>query len=152
MVARRNQPTADAAVSWLVEGAKIGGLGLNFDDVPPMLAGAGLGEWSRLGVVFGDQPTRFREGDRSILIAYCLTWGLYLAAVAELAGDGLTVEGRSSPDRGRQVKNPVLVSMTQLSGQLRYLARELGLTPDSRSKLGLKDAGEEADSWSPFSG
>ena len=151
MVAHRNVPTADAAVTWIVADAKIGGLGLNFDDVPPMLAGAGLAEWSRLGVVFGDQPTRFREGDRSILVAYCATWRLYVDALNVLAEDGLTVEGRSASDRGRQVKNPVLVSMTQLSGQLRYLARELGLSPDSRSKLGLADAGEETSSWSPFS-
>lgn len=152
MVARRNAPDSDAAVSWLVADAKVGGIGLDFDEIPPMLADAGLAEWSRLGVVFADQPTRFREGDRAILVAYCLTWSLYLDAVAELAGDGLTVLGRSASDRGRQVKNPVLVSMTQLSGQLRFLARELGLTPDSRSKLGLKDAGEVTDAWSPFSG
>jgi P27 family predicted phage terminase small subunit len=152
MVARRNLPDADASVTWIVNDAKVGGLGLDFENIPPMLADAGLAEWSRLGVVFQDQPTRFREGDRAILIAYCATWGLYLDAVAELAGDGLTVEGRSAPDRGRQVKNPVLVSMTQLSGQLRFLARELGLTPDSRAKLGLKDSGEVSDVWNPFQG
>ena len=152
MVARRNDLDADATVSWITSDAKVGGIGLDFDDIPVVLAGDALAEWSRLGTVFADQQTRFREGDRAILVAYCLTWGLYLDAVAELAGDGLTVAGRSSPDRGRQVKNPVLVSMTQLSGQLRFLARELGLTPDSRLKLGLKDAGEATDSWSPFTG
>lgn len=150
MVAHRN--SRDADVTWLAADARVGGLGLYFDDIPPMLSGAGLAEWERLGVVFEDQPTRFREGDRAVLIAYCATWSLYLSAIEALAEDGLTVQGRSESDRGRQVKNPVLVSLTQLSGQLRFLARECGLSPDSRAKLGLADAGEVEDSWSPFAG
>ena len=149
MVARRNTIDRDETVTWLIADAKVGGLGLDFDDIPPQLAGEGLAEWSRLGVVFDGQPVRFREGDRAILIAYCATWSLYLDAVAVLAGDGLIVDGRSVTDRGRQVKNPVLVAMTQLSGQLRFLARELGLTPDSRLKLGMNDA-TEVTTWSPF--
>ena len=151
MVNRRSRVrSADESVTWLVADAKVGGVGLDFADVPAILSGAGRDEWVRLGAVFEDQPTRFREGDRAILTAYAMTWGLYLGAVAELASAGLTVEGRSSADRGRQVKNPALVSMTQLASQLRYLARECGLSPDSRAKLGLADEGTEVDEWSPF--
>jgi len=143
---RRAVPiTADESVTWLDQDTRAGGLGLDFEDVPAALTGAGLAEWVRLGVVFADQPTRFREGDRSILMAFCLSWSLYLQATADLATEGMLVEGRSSHDRGRQVKNPAMVAWTQAGNQLRYLSRELGLTPDSRGRMGLKDAPESQD-------
>jgi P27 family predicted phage terminase small subunit len=132
-------------VTWLDQDSRVGGLGLDFDDLPEMLDDRGRAEWVRLGAVFADQPTRFREGDRSILVAYCLSWSLYLAAAAELASDGLLVTGRSASDRERRVKSPAMVIWTQAGSQLRYLARELGLTPDSRGRMGLKDAPESAD-------
>lgn len=151
MANRRAVPiTANEDVTWLVNDAKVGGLGLAFDDVPPMLDDRGRAEWSRLGVVFANQPTRFREGDRSILVAYCLAWSIYLGATAELASDGLLVTGRSAPDRERRVKSPAMTVWSQAGSQLRYLSRELGLTPDSRGRMGLKDAPESEDEgvWS----
>ncbi|WP_166787266.1 MULTISPECIES: phage terminase small subunit P27 family [unclassified Cryobacterium] len=140
----------DANVYYLDSDAKVGGTGLNFDTVPTMLDGAGAAEWVRLGEVFADQQTRFREGDRAILTAYCLTWSLYLMTAAELAGGGILVQGRSESDRARTVKNPALVALTQISSQLRYLARELGLTPDARGKMGLQDepADTQGGAWS----
>ena len=125
--------------------AKVGGIGLDFEVVPAMLDDAGRAEFLRLGVVFADQPTRFREGDRAILTAYCLTWSLYVSTAAVLAAEGVLVKGRSESDRARMVKNPALVALTQTSSQLRYLARELGLTPDARGRMGLKDEPTDED-------
>jgi len=64
---------------------------------------------------------------------------------AELASTGVLVKGRSESDRARMVKNPALVALTQTSSQLRYLARELGLTPDARGRMGLKDEPTDYD-------
>ncbi|NYI41501.1 phage terminase small subunit P27 family [Demequina lutea] len=130
--------------------ARVGGSGLDFEVVPAMLDDAGRAEFVRLGEVFADQPTRFREGDRAILTAYCLTWSLYVMTAAELASTGILVQGRSESDRSRSVKNPALVALTQTSSQLRYLARELGLTPDARGRMGLKDepSDDDSEAWS----
>jgi phage terminase small subunit len=88
MANRRAVPiTSDESITWLDQDSKVGGLGLDFDEVPAMLGDVAGAEWARLGVVFADQPTRFREGDRSIVVAYCLAWSIYLMATAELASD-----------------------------------------------------------------
>jgi P27 family predicted phage terminase small subunit len=142
---RRAVPIGRDNVYLFTQDARVGGIGLDFEVVPPMLDDAGRAEFERLGVVFADQPTRFREGDRAILTAYCLTWSLYLATAAELASTGVLVKGRSESDRARMVKNPALVALTQTSSQLRYLARELGLTPDARGRMGLKDEPTDDD-------
>jgi P27 family predicted phage terminase small subunit len=151
MANRRAVPiSSDDSITWLDQDSKVGGLGLDFDDVPVMLGNVGGAEWERLGRVFADQPTRFREGDRAVLVAYCLAWSIYLMATAELASDGLLVTGRSAPDRERRVKSPAMTVWSQAGSQLRYLARELGLSPDSRGRMGLKDAPESQDdgAWS----
>jgi P27 family predicted phage terminase small subunit len=151
MANRRAVPiTSDESITWLDQDSKVGGLGLDFDEVPAMLGDVAGAEWARLGVVFADQPTRFREGDRSIVVAYCLAWSIYLMATAELASDGLLVTGRSAPDRERRVKSPAMTVWSQAGSQLRYLARELGLSPDSRGRMGLKDSPESQDDgiWS----
>ena len=142
---RRAVPVGRDNVYRFATDAKVGGIGLDFEVVPAMLDDAGRAEFERLGVVFEDQPTRFREGDRAILTAYCLTWSLYLMTAAELASTGVLVKGRSESDRARMVKNPALVALTQTSSQLRYLARELGLTPDARGRMGLKDEPTDYD-------
>jgi P27 family predicted phage terminase small subunit len=148
---RRAVPVGrDANVFYLDTDAKVGGGGLDFENAPTMLDDAGLTEWQRLGEVFADQASRFREGDRAILIAYCATWSLYLATLEELKADGVLVQGRSASDRARTVKNPAIVALSQTSSQLRYLARELGLTPDARGRMGLKDEASDTDGgvWS----
>lgn len=149
MANRRAVPVGRDADVYYVDAGKVGGQGLDFEDVPEMLTPAGRTEWERLGVVFEDQGTRFREGDRAILIAYCATWSLYLDAMGELTDTGILVQGRSESDRSRTVKNPALVALTQVSSQLRYLARELGLTPDARGRMGLKDEtpDSESETW-----
>ena len=127
------------AVAPAVTDARTGGLGLDFEQVPGVLAGAGAAEWRRLGLVYERHPTRFREGDRAALSAYCAFFAAFEQAAAEVARDGPVVPGRSARDRGRLVKNPATVAMREASVQLRFWARELGLTPDARGKSGIRE-------------
>lgn len=120
-----------------VAGYETGGRGLDFDDVPEYLDQVARAEWERIGRVYADQPTRFREGDRVAMIAYCTYWSAFQAAVIDVAKRGVMVQGRSESDRARIVKNPALVAQREASTQLRYWARELGLTPDSRGRSGI---------------
>jgi P27 family predicted phage terminase small subunit len=131
-------------ITWLSTDAELGALGLDFANIPPDVAGTAdaLAEWRRLADEYQRSPVRFREADRSAVIAYCISLALFLSASRQLLPDALLVEGRSSADRGRQVKNPMFVMWMQASGQLRYWARELGLTCDARARQGLVNDGK----------
>jgi P27 family predicted phage terminase small subunit len=118
---------------------RIGGIGLNFGTVPAVLDVLAAGEWDRLSHVYRQSPTRFREGDRAALTAYCVYYSAFHRAAAEVAERGPVVEGRSAKDRDRAVKNPATVAMREASMQLRYWARELGLTPDARGRSGIRE-------------
>ena len=142
-------PTAAAAE--VARDATVGGLGLDFADVPDVLDAAGAAEWSRLGEVFARDATRFREGDRAAVTCYCAFWSAFAAAAADVAGNGPVTAGRSAKDRGRLVKNPATVAMRESATQLRYWARELGLTPDARGRIGLDGgAADPDDEDNPF--
>lgn len=158
MVNRRQSPELQlklkphVAAAEVVRDATVGGTGLDFAVVPAVLDEAGRAEWSRLGEVFGGDPTRFREGDRAALVAYCCYWAAFLAAAQDVSTNGPVVPGRSDKDRGRLVKNPATVAMRECATQLRYWARELGLTPDARGRIGVTDTGRSssADEDNPF--
>ncbi|MFB7474578.1 phage terminase small subunit P27 family [Kitasatospora sp. NPDC056184] len=130
--------------------AELGGLGLNFADVPEQLDATGRAKWQHLAKEYEQNPTRFREGDRMAVTAYCMWSSLYLAAAADIKQRGAVVEGRSAEDRGRTVRNPYVQFAREASQQLRYWCRELGLTPDSRGRLGLADGETPEDTDNPF--
>jgi P27 family predicted phage terminase small subunit len=141
----------DAAAAEFVRDAAVGGAGLNFDDVPAVLDEAARAEWQRLGEVYAAAETRFREGDRAALVAYCAYWSGFLAAAQDVSTNGPVVPGRSDKDRGRLVKNPATVAMRECATQLRHWARELGLTPDARGRIGVSDDPRRAaDAGNPF--
>ncbi|HEX2298332.1 MAG TPA: phage terminase small subunit P27 family [Pseudonocardiaceae bacterium] len=133
--------------------AQLAGLGIDWSTVPEVLDEAGRAEWQRLAQVFAEDATRFREGDRAAVTAYCLFWSSFLRSAEDVARNGPVVEGRSDKDRGRRVKNPATVSMRESGTQLRYWCRELALTPDSRGRTGITDADPTRDDTdNPFAG
>lgn len=151
MPARRRDPripaglkiASDEPALRVAKEAEVGGLGLDWSCPPEVLDAAGLAEWQRLAEVFIEEPTRFREGERAAVTAYCSFWSVFAAAAADVRDRGTVVEGRSDMDRGRLVKNPATVAMREASQQLRYWARELGLTTDARVRIGLVDQGDD---------
>jgi phage terminase small subunit len=135
-----------------VRDAERGGLGLDWSKVPRDVEACAdaLGEWERLAAEYANAPTRFREGDRQSVTAYCLTLALYLEASRHLMGDGMVVDGRSAADRGRVVRSPWMTVWTQAGTALRHWARECALTVDSRGRTGLVDDGKREPDDSPF--
>lgn len=125
------------------------GLGLDWTDVPEQLSEAGRAEWQHLARQHASFPQRLRETDRAAVIAYCSWWSAFDAAQRDIAERGALVSGRSSADEARGsaglVKNPSVAAMRDASQQLRYWARELGLTPDSRARQGLQIEPPEED-------
>lgn len=125
------------------------GVGLDWDQVPELLPEAGRAEWAHLAEQHAAYPQRLRETDRTAVVAYCTWWAAFDAARRDIAERGALVPGRSSADSARGdaglVKNPSVAAMRDASQQLRYWARELGLTPDSRARQGLQMEQPEDD-------
>jgi P27 family predicted phage terminase small subunit len=127
-----------------------GGPGLDFSNEPAALDESGLAEWRRLAAEFESDPGRFREGDRAGLEAYCSYFSDFLAASYAIQSQGLTVPGRSSADAGRQVKNPAVAMKREASQQLRLWARELGLTPNARAQMKIREPQQPGNNENPF--
>jgi P27 family predicted phage terminase small subunit len=132
--------------------ATLGGLGLDWDEIPLVLDEGARAAWEHLHASFADQPVRFREGDRAAVTAYALARSMHERSYTELLQDGLTVEGRSSADRGRQVKSPAFQLWRDSGTALRHWVRELALSPDSRGRTGISEDRELADDGNPFTG
>ena len=133
--------------------ATLGSEGLDWAKVPTEVASSpdAHNEWRRLADEYRDSPTRFREGDRAALVAYCTSYALYLEASRHLTTEGLAVQGRSAPDRARLVKSPWLTIWSQTGTALRHWARECALTVDSRGRAGLVNDGRvDVDPGDPF--
>lgn len=77
--------------------AELGGLGIDWADVPPILDDSGRVEWQRLARVFAHDPVRFREADRAALVAYSTYWSAFVRAAEDVAIRGPVVQGRLRP-------------------------------------------------------
>lgn len=129
----------------LAKDAELGGLGLNWDVVPPALADSAALLWHDLGEVFAPTPTRFRESDRSLLARYCAVCTLADEAERLLFAEGLTVPGRSESDAHRPVKNPAHQLLRDYTMLQLSLARALALGPVARTRQGIREL-EQPDS------
>ncbi len=105
---------------------------------PSYLKGEALSEWRRI------TPELERMGilshlDRAILTAYCSSWSKYVALGRRLDTEGEVVAGH----RGVARKNPAWQIYRDASTLCITLAKELGLSPASRSRLNTPE--READ-------
>ena len=71
--------------------------------------------------------------DRALLIRYCTAWADWLELDAQLAQTGRLVKGRD----GNWVRNPLWLLRRDAEQTATELARQLGLTPDSRVRGGV---------------
>ncbi len=96
--------TPHLAAAEVVRDATVGGVGLDFAVVPAVLDEAARAEWSRLAEVYAGDPTRFREGDRAALVAYCAFWSAFLAAAQDVSSNGpVSTVSASGPVLSRSV-------------------------------------------------
>ena len=109
---------------------------------PAMLTGHASAEWRRIVPLLGD---RVNQLDHAVLVAYCLVFARFVEAEAEIAESGLFVV---TPN-GYRGQAPAVPISGKALGLVHKLARELGLTPDARSKL---PAAPEQDADADFFG
>jgi P27 family predicted phage terminase small subunit len=83
--------------------------------------------------------------DRSALLALCIEWSRYLAAIEGIERRGMIVQAPS----GYPIPNPYLSIATRALQSCIKLWPELGLTPSSRSRVSMVNEGAE-DQFSEF--
>lgn len=122
-----------------------GGLGLDLGVVPGQLGDVGRAAWAHIAATLADDPTYMRELDRHALTAYCEALELREQARVQILADGVVVEGRSSQDRGRQVRHPSFQIWRDCDARVERWSVQLGLTRLGRHRLGQvaeHDSGE----------
>lgn len=93
---------------------------------PDYLNGEALKEWSHI-VPLLKKDSPISELDRSMIVSYCITYGLVVDCQKELNKSGRFT------DKGK--KSPYLTTQQQAMKELKSYSNSLGLTLESRSKL-----------------
>ncbi len=144
---RRPQPTALRILKGTVrrrqtiDASQIAPAGEAFDVVPQELVGDALAaaEWARVAPLLR-QARMISEAERTLLIALCQQWSLYLQATATIQQDGPLAPGRDGTPRPTPY---VRMADTALRHCERFWA-DLGLSPNSRARsLAPPGAGAE---------
>ena len=109
-------------------------------DPPEWMGDDARAEWLRvLPILFTDRRT-LSVADLAIFGNYCVAIGQVAEANRILSKEGLTFTGPSGPKR-----HPALAIRSDGMTQARQMAAELGLTPASRGRPGIKPGGGDSE-------
>lgn len=105
---------------------------------PEHLSKHALVEWGRI------TEHLFRLGllsdvDRAALAAYCQTYGRWVEAEGELKASGLMIKTTN----GNVIQSPLVGIANKAMELMHKFLTEFGMTPSSRSRIGVKPSGEE---------
>src|SRR5690606_6541487 len=75
--------------------------------------------------------------DRAVLANYCQAWGRWVEAEEQLKKHGPIVKSPSN----YPIPNPYLAVANKAMQQMQRIMPELGMTPSSRSRINVADAG-----------
>lgn len=100
--------------------------------MPSDLAVEAKAEWRRV-VPELERMGRLTKLDRALLIRYCSAWGDWRSLDADIAKTGRLVKGQ----KGNLVRNPLWLMRRDAEQTVTELARQLGLSPDSRLRAGI---------------
>lgn len=115
-------------------------------DCPGYLDDTARDEWQRTGEVLRDMGL-LSLADRTALAAYCTAYSRWVQAEAAVKKFGTIVK---SPDKGFPMKSPYLTIADQAMESMRKFMVEFGLTPSSRSRIKVPDAGQAGDEFDSF--
>jgi len=101
---------------------------------PKVLQGEARKEWFRVGREL-QHLGLLAKVDRGALTAYCIAWARLLEAEEHLTVGGAVVPGKRR--NKENVRNPWLIVQRQAMDQVHKFGAEFGLTPSSRSRLGM---------------
>lgn len=115
-------------------------------DCPAYLDDVARDEWQRTGEVLS-QMGLLSLADRTALAAYCTAYSRWVQAEAAVKKYGSIVK---SPDKGFPMKSPYLTIADQAMESMRKFMVEFGLTPSSRSRIKVPNAGQAGDEFDSF--
>lgn len=92
-------------------------------------------EWKRLVEQFKKLGV-ISNLDLNNLGAYCNAYSYYLEATAEMKGQSLTVEYTNKGGETNVIENPLIKIQIKYSDEMKRFSSLLGLTIDSRLKMG----------------
>jgi P27 family predicted phage terminase small subunit len=115
-------------------------------DCPEYLDDTARGEWQRTGAVLREMGL-LSLADRTALAAYCMVYSRWVQAEAAVKKYGAIVK---SPEKGFPMKSPYLTVADQAMESMRKFMVEFGLTPSSRSRIKVPDAGQAGDEFDSF--
>lgn len=107
---------------------------------PRTLTGEAKAEWDRI-VPEIEAMGLVATVDRAMLIRYCRSWADWCQVDENLQKTGLLVKGR----RDALVRNPLFLLRSDLESVLSDLSKQMGLTPASRLRAGVKHEMPEPD-------
>lgn len=110
-----------------------GPAGSNPPEPPSWLTDDARAEWDRVLPILLNERRTLTTADLSSLVHYCTAVGQVAEAARILKNEGLTFSGASGPKR-----HPAVAIRSDGMTQARQIAAELGLTPASRGRPGIR--------------
>ena len=117
-----------------------------FPEAPTWLDAEAQAEWERVTIDLQEMGLLSRA-DRPALAAYCTAWSRWVEAESMVKKLGPILK---SPDKGFPMKSPNLTIADQAMESMRKFMVEFGLTPSSRSRIKVPDAGQAGDEFDAF--
>lgn len=105
---------------------------------PKFLSPEALLEWRRITPLL-ERLELVSQLDRAALSLYCQAWGRWVDAEKIIGKTGLMVESPS----GHRIQSPHLAIANRAIEQLDKILVEFGMTPSSRSRVGVGKASEK---------
>lgn len=120
---------------------------------PTWLSREAKAEWRR--VVPGlTRLDLVKPEDRATLAAYCEVWSRWVAAIRDVAANGLVVRNTSVKKDGTEstwfTKNPAVAIAEQAETRLRQYANDFGLTPAGERNVSKRDDDRGEHEENPF--
>jgi len=107
---------------------------------PEWMSDEGREEWLRVLPVLYCERRTLAQVDLGVFAVYCEAYGTVVQATRQIREEGLTFKGPSGLKR-----NPAIGIRDAAANQVRQMAAELGLTPASRGRPGIKPGGGDGD-------
>jgi len=119
---------------------------------PNGLGMTGLAEWKRICRKLVDMGV-ITSLDRAVLGAYCASYERWIAstvAIKEMVDEAPSAPLLVSTTNGNLVQNPLVGIQRRAAMDMVRFAAELGMTPSSRTRLGLPDSKAPPNHWEDF--
>lgn len=106
---------------------------------PKHIQGEARREWNRISKDLHSAGL-LSKIDKAALAIYCQAWGRWIEAEENIRKVGPIVKSPS----GYPIQNPFLSVANRAMSQMQKIMVEFGMTPSSRSRINLTDAGGDA--------